>query len=174
MVKLAEARVLRLRLPVPESLASSVHVGDTAIIHVQALGRTFSGKIARTTASLDVSTRTMQVEIDVPNADGELTPGMYADVSLKIRRSGDTLAVPVGAVDQTGVHPFVMLVNKSNKIEKRPVQVGISTAVRTEILSGLSDGDKVVVANLATFHPGETVVSKLSVIGNLSLPGEDQ
>ena len=125
VVKLAQVNVLRLRLPVPESLSGAVRVGDTATIHVQALGMTFPGKVTRTTGALDPSTRTMQVEIDVPNGDGKLAPGMYAQVSLRIRRSGDALAVPVQAVDQNGAHPFVMLVNGANQIEKRVVQVGI-------------------------------------------------
>ena len=174
VVKLAQVNILRLRLPVPESLAGAVHVGDTAAIHVQALGITFPGKVTRTTASLDPSTRTLQVEIDVPNTDGKLAPGMYAAVSLKIRRSGDTLVVPVQAVDQSGVHPFVMLVNHANQIEKRTVEVGISTATRTEILSGLNDDDKVVVANLATFQPGEVVTPKRSVSADFSATGGAQ
>jgi RND family efflux transporter MFP subunit len=174
VVKLAEVDVLRLRLPVPEALAASVRVGDVATIHVQALGKSFSGKVTRTTASLDSSTRTMQVEIDVPNPAGTLTPGMYADVSLNIQRSGDALVVPVQAVDQTGTYPFVMLVNSANQVEKRVVQVGISTANRTEILSGLKEGDKVIVANLATFQPGEVVTPKRSVLSVDNSNGEDQ
>ena len=73
VVKLAEIDVLRLRLPVPESLAPFVHLGDTAQIQVQALNRTFSGTVTRDTDALDPSTRTMQVEIDVPNPKGSLS-----------------------------------------------------------------------------------------------------
>jgi len=101
VVKIAEVNILRLRLPVPETLAPFVRVGDSASIHVQALGETFPGKITRNTASLDPSTRTMQVEIDVANGDGKLSPGMYADVSLNIERTGDALVVPVQSVDQS-------------------------------------------------------------------------
>lgn len=175
VVKLAQVDVLRLRLPVPESLADFVRIGDSAMIHVQATGRSFAGKITRNTASLDSSTRTMQVEIDVPNADGKLTPGMYADVSLNIQRSGDALVVPVQAVDQSGAHPFVLLVNSASRVEKRTVQLGVSAPNRTEILSGLKDGDKVITANLATFQPGELVTSKRSVMsGSSTAAGEDQ
>lgn len=174
VVKLAQVNVLRLRLPVPESLAAFVRVGDSATIHVQAIGKTFTGRITRNTASLDSSTRTMQVEIDVPNADGTLTPGMYANVSLNVQRTGDALVVPVQAVDQSGTQPFVMLVNSSNRVEKRTVQIGVSTATRTEILRGLSAGDKVIIANLAAFQPGESVDPKRSVMGDPSVTGEDQ
>jgi RND family efflux transporter MFP subunit len=175
VVKIAQVDVLRLRLPVPESLAAFVHVGDQATIRIQAIGKTITGTITRSTGSLDPSTRTMQVEIDVPNPGGEFTPGMYADVTLNVRRSGDGLVVPVQAVDQTGNQPFVMLVDSANKVEKRTVQIGVSTANRTEIRSGLQEGDKVIVANLANFPPGEVVTPKVSAIGDTSgAAGEDQ
>lgn len=173
VVKLAQVDTLRLRLPVPESLAGFVRVGTTASIHVQALGETLVGKISRSTGALDPSTRTMQVEIDVPNADGKLSPGMYADVTMNIQRAGDALVVPVQAVDQSGSEPFVMLVNSASKVEKRVIGIGVSTANRVEILSGLKDGDHVIVANLATFQPGESVQPKQSTMGNLK-SGEEQ
>ncbi|MEO6924460.1 MAG: efflux RND transporter periplasmic adaptor subunit, partial [Bryocella sp.] len=160
---------LRLRLPVPETLSSYVHIGDTASIHVQALGETFPGKVTRSTGELDLSTRTMQVEIDVPNGNGKLSPGMVADISLNIRRAGNALVVPIQAVDQSSAQPFVMLVNSSNKVEKRAVTIGVATANRVEITSGLTDGDKVIVANLATFQPGETVAPQASsMVGHTS------
>lgn len=174
VVKLAQVNVLRLRLPVPESLAGFVRVGDHAAIRVQATGKTFTGAITRNTASLDNTTRTMQVEIDVPNADGKLTPGMYADVTLSIQRAGDALVVPVQAVDRSGSEPFVMLVNSANHVEKRVVRLGVSTANRSEILSGLSAGDKVIVANLATYQTGELVTPQASVMSDVSANGEDQ
>jgi len=174
VVKLAQVNVLRLRLPVPESLAAFVRVGDTASIRVGAIGKTFPGTVTRDTAALDPSTRTMQVEIDVPNPKGELTPGMYADVSLPIQRAGDALVVPLQAVDRSGSQPFVMTVDGSNHVQKRSVQIGISTANRTEILSGLNVGDKVIVANLATFQPGEAVTPKRSIMGDTNASGEDQ
>ena len=83
VVKLSQVNMLRLRIPVPESLAGSVRDGDPADIRVKATDEHFSGKVIRSTDSLDRSTRTMQVEVDVPNQNYKLTPGMYADVSLR-------------------------------------------------------------------------------------------
>jgi RND family efflux transporter MFP subunit len=174
VVKIAQVYVLRLRLPVPETLAPFVRAGDTASIYVQALGKTFPGKVTRNTGSLDPSTRTMQVEIDVPNADGKLSPGMYADVSLNVQRSGDALAVPVQAVDHSSSQPFVMLVDSNNTVEKRAVRVGIAGANRVEILTGLNAGDKVIIANLATFHPGQAVTPKLSAMSDVKNSEGDQ
>jgi RND family efflux transporter MFP subunit len=164
VVKLAEIDVLRLRLPVPESLAPFVHIGDTAQIQVQALNRTFSGKVTRDTAALDPSTRTMQVEIDVPNPKGQLQPGMYAQVTLDIERAGDALVVPIQAVDQGGGQPAVMLVDSSNHVQRRVVQVGISTANRTEILSGLQAGDKIIATNLSSYQVGEAVQPRVDTM----------
>jgi len=174
VVKVAQIDILRLRLPVPESLAAFIKIGDMATVHVGATGRAFTGTVARNTGSLDASTRTMQVEIDVPNKDGKLNPGMYADVTLNIQRTGDALVVPIQAVDQTGSQPFVMLVDSANKVEKRAVRVGVSTANRIEILSGLSDGDNVIVANLATFQPGESVRPQRSTMSDLKSTGADE
>ena len=161
VVKLAQIDVLRLRLPVPESLAPFVRVGDTAQIEVQALNKTFSGKVTRDTAALDPSTRTMQVEIDVPNPKGQLQPGMYAQVTLDIQRAGDALVVPIQAVDQSGAQPAVMLVDSSNHVQHRAVQVGLSTANRTEILNGLQAGDKIIATNLSSYQAGELVQPRL-------------
>jgi RND family efflux transporter MFP subunit len=175
VVKIAEVDVLRLRLPVPESLAGLIKIGDTATIRVSAIGKTFPGTVTRNTGSLDTSTRTMQVEIDVPNKNGELDPGMYADVTLNIQRTGESLVVPVQAVDSSTGEPFVMLVNSVNRVEKRNVQVGVSTANRVEILGGLNQGDRVIVANLASFLPGEVVTPKRTAMGEAdSSTGEDQ
>lgn len=167
VVKIAQVDTLRLRLPVPASLAPFVHVGDLAQVRVDALNRTFSGSVTRSTGALDAATRSMQVEIDLPNRDGSLSPGMYADVSLNIQRTGDALVVPIQAVDQSGAQPFVLLVNSANKIEKRAVRTGVATANRIEILSGVQQGNRVIVANLSSFTPDETVIPKQSSIGEM-------
>jgi RND family efflux transporter MFP subunit len=125
--------------------------------------------VTRDTASLDPSTRTMQVEIDVPNPKDELDPGMYAQVTLSIRRAGDVLEIPIQGVDQSGAQPFVMLVDSSDRVEKRPVEIGISTANRIEILSGLHAGDKVIAANLSSFQPGELVQPKLDTMATFDV-----
>ena len=98
VVTVAQINVLRLRIPVPESIAAIVKIGDSADVHVQATGEHFTGKIARFTNSLDTSTRTMQVEIDVPNPTYHLQPGMYANVQLSADSRPNILAVPIEAI----------------------------------------------------------------------------
>jgi RND family efflux transporter MFP subunit len=164
VVKIAEVSTLRLRLPVPEAVAPYVHDGDTASIRIDALGRTITGKVTRSTGALDASTRSMQVEVDVPNADGSLTPGMYAQVTLNVKRAGDALVVPIQAVDTSGPQPILLVVNAQSRVERRAVQTGIATANRIEVLSGLREGEQVIVANQASFQPGELVTAKQSAM----------
>jgi len=78
---------------------------------------------------------------------------------LNVAHAGDSLTVPTQAVDQTGT-PYVLLVNTANRVEKRPVRTGISTSTQVEILSGLSQGDRVIALNLASYQPGEVVTPR--------------
>lgn len=168
VVKIAQISTLRLRLPVPESLAPFVKVGDLTTIYIGALNRTITGKAARSTKALDPITRSMQLEVDVPNKDDSLSPGMYAEVSVNIRRVGDALVVPINAIFRDGDSQKVCVVNAQNRVEQRNVTVGISTADKTEILSGLREGEHVIIANQASFQPGEVVTPKPSELAAIS------
>ena len=140
VLKIAEVDKLRLRLPVPASMASFVHDGDSAQIHINELGRTINGKVSRSTDALDPSTRTEQAEIDVPNPDGSIKPGMYATVSMPVHRAQDALVLPINAVNRDSTQAFVMLVDASHHVQHRDVQVGLTTPNRVEILSGPQGG----------------------------------
>jgi RND family efflux transporter MFP subunit len=157
VVKLAQINPLRLRLPVPEQIAPSVHIGQEADIRVQATGEHFTGKLTRLTDSLDRSTRTMQVEIDVPNETYRLAPGMYADVSLAVEKRPDTLTVPVQAVSQEGDRASVLVLDAQNRVQVREIQTGIQSASCVEVLSGLHEGERIILGNLSEYQPGEMV-----------------
>ena len=160
VVTLAEVDVLRLRIPVPESLAAKVRIGDSADVHVQATGEHFTGKVTRFTDSLDPSTRTMQVEIDVPNPDFHLQPGMYADVRLSANSRSDALTVPVEAIQRNDNKTSVLLLDAQDRVQSREVQVGVQSSNYVEILAGLTEGEKVIVGNLGAYHSGELVRPK--------------
>ena len=85
VVHLAQVSKLRLVLPIPESLAGQIHLGDPVKVHVQALNQDIEGKVSRFADSLDLQTRTMETEIDFENRDGRLIPGMYAETRLSMR-----------------------------------------------------------------------------------------
>lgn len=157
VVKLDQTDMLRLRLPVPEALAGYVHIGDSARIRVEATGQQLTGNVVRTAGALDLSTRTLQVEIDLKNTDGKLLPGMYADVTLNIRRAGTGLTLPVQAVNQLSSPPFALVVDAQGHIERRVLRLGVQTPTQVEVISGVTDGDRVVATNLSSFTPGEAV-----------------
>ena len=98
----------------------------------------------------------MITEIEVPNADLELIPGMYATVVLKVEKRLQALAVPTEAVvgEKT---PTVYVVNRDNQIEERAVKLGLETPDKYEILSGLQEGDAVMIGNHADIQAGQTV-----------------
>lgn len=166
VVKLAQIDVLRLRVPVPESLAAKIHTGSLADVTVQATKEHFTAKVTRYTDSLDLSTRTMQVEFDIPNHDRHLAPGMYADVVLQVQNRNNALAIPVEALLGSGDKASVLVLDSRNRIEIRPIQTGLQEPSRVEVVSGLKEGDRVVVGNVTAFHDGEVVDPKLSSLAD--------
>ena len=164
VVKVAQVDVLRLRIPVPESLAGYVRDGDVADVRVQATGDHFTGKVVRTTGALDRTTRSLQVEVDVPNPKSKLTPGMYADVMLGIAGSPDALTVPVQAVDRGADGAVVLVVNAGSEVERRQVRTGLETPDVVQILDGVREGERVIVGNLGSFQPDQHVDAQPSAM----------
>jgi RND family efflux transporter MFP subunit len=160
LVELAQSDLLRLRFPVPEAETPLVRVGGDVGVVVDALHKTFSGKIARDSWDIDRSTRTMIVELDVPNSGEAFKAGMYASVMLSTQDAKGVLAVPLQAVS-VGDAPSILVVGSNNTIEERQVVVGMRTASLAEIRSGLSEGDLVVVGDRSGLEAGATVSPKV-------------
>ncbi len=171
VVKLAEVDILRLRIPVPESLVSSVHIGQQADVVVHATGEHFTGTVTRFTDSLDRTTRTMQVEIDVKNDKYKLQPGMYADVRLQVQNHPDALTVPIQAVQHDNGKSEVLVVDHQNRVQPRQIETGLEDPQRVEVLSGLSEGDRVIVGNFGSFQKGQIVEPKLAKLTDSSQAG---
>jgi len=127
---------------------------------VQALNEDFTGKVSRFADSLDMQTRTMETEIDVVNKNGRLMPGMYTETELSLREKKDVLTIPLEGVTRNGEAANVLLVNPQGIVEERPVQLGMEDARRVEVLSGLSQGDMVIVGNRSSFRTGQKVEPK--------------
>lgn len=157
LVKLSQNGLLRLDIPVPESDVPGVRLGKKVSVNVQALNKTFEGTVVRFADKVDDATRTMMTEVDVPNPALELIPGMYAYVSFPVREKKDALAVPIQALSRTGTKALAYCVNSNDQIEIRPVTIGIETRSRIEILSGLAEGDRVVIGNTTQLRQGQTV-----------------
>jgi RND family efflux transporter MFP subunit len=160
VVRLAQISVLRLVLPVPESMASQIHLGDAVKVHVQALNQDIEGKVSRFADSLDRQTRTMETEIDFDNRDGRLIPGMYAETQLSLQVKKDTLTIPLEAVTRNGDDATVLVVNSQNALEERHIKLGIEDNARVEVLSGLTERDRVVVGSRSQFRNGQKIQPK--------------
>jgi RND family efflux transporter MFP subunit len=160
LVELAEDSLLRLDFPVPESAVAEIRVGAPVEVTVDALHETFPGKISRYSGRVDVSTRKMQTEVEVPNPDGRLTPGMYANVRLVLEQSKNALTVPLQAVT-LGQKPTVVVLNHNQRLEQRDVTLGLQTPDKIEIRSGLADNELVLVGNRAGIQMGQKAQGKL-------------
>jgi RND family efflux transporter MFP subunit len=161
LVKLSENTLLRLILPVPESAVPTVHIGQQVEVNVPTLKRTFPGKVVRFAEKLSVATRTMDTEVDVTNPSLVLIPGMYAEVNLTLNQRKAVLAVPMTAVDSEGRTSRVMVVTPDQHVEVRKVELGLETADKVEVLSGLTVGDMVVIGGRSSLQPGEVVQPKM-------------
>ncbi len=160
LVRLSENSLLRLILPVPESVVPGIHVGQRVEVKVPTLHRSFAGRVARFSDRITLDTRTMETEVDVPNPQLLLVPGMYAEVNLTLDRHPDALAIPLSAIGGTEQEPLVYVVNADQRVELRHVTLGLETANRAEIRSGLHDGEMVVIGNRSQLSAGQRVVPK--------------
>jgi membrane fusion protein (multidrug efflux system) len=127
---------------------------------VSSLDRTFEGQVKRFSVDVREDTRTMHTEVDVPNPQRVLLSGLYADATIQLEHKQDALAVPLQAVDRTANGARVIVVDSSNKIEIRPVVLGIQTERDAEVLSGLNAGDMVVVSDRSSLKGGQMVQPK--------------
>jgi RND family efflux transporter MFP subunit len=160
VVQLAEWSKLRLVVPVPESAVPQIHLGSVVQVRVGALNRTFEGRVARFADSLDSQTRTMETEIDVENRNGTLVDGMYAETSLILSAKDGVLTVPIQAVQREDSAASVLMVDREGRLHERPVKLGAEGNDQVEILSGLSEGDQVVIGIRSELRPGEKVHPK--------------
>ena len=135
---------MRVFCYVPEGEAPQVRVGDAAKVKVFGLGtEPILGAVTRFAVRLDPETRNMRTEIDLPNADERLYPGMYAEVALEMDPREDALAVPTSAIDSDAKGTFVYTV-KEDRIEHTPVKIGIRDDAQAEVIEGLSEETAVV------------------------------
>jgi RND family efflux transporter MFP subunit len=158
VVKIAQVSKLRLVLPVPESIAGQIHLGDPVKVHVQALNEDIVGKVSRFAGSLDTQTRTMETEIDFDNAMGKLLPGMYAETVLQLAEEKNALIVPLEAIAQNNGDATVLAVSPQNVVEEKHIKLGLQGKTRVAVLSGLSESEQVVIGNRSQFRNGQKVL----------------
>ena len=161
LLRLSDNYQLRLDFPVSVDNVQNVHVGDPVDVQIESLGdKTFTGKISRFTDRVDDTTRTMTVEMEVPNPKLELIPGMYATVVLKADQRPHAVAIPVEAV--SAGKSTVLIVNANHEVEQRTITLGMETPTSYEVLSGVNEGDLVLIGDTSQLKPGEKVEPKLA------------
>jgi RND family efflux transporter MFP subunit len=173
VVRLAQISVLRLVLQIPESIAPQIHVGGSIKVHVQALNQDFEGKVSRFADSLDQQTRTMETEVDFQNSDGKLMPGMFCEALFVHDKKENVLAIPMEAVSRDGNQATVFVVDSQNVVGIRPVKLGQESSTQIEVLSGLAEGERVIVGNLSEFTPGQKVLPKVVAAAAASEAGNN-
>jgi RND family efflux transporter MFP subunit len=157
IVRLSQDDLFRLVIPVPESYVRYIKVGDPVSVRVPSLNRSFPGKVTRFSVDVQQDTRTMHTEVDVQNRDRMLMPGLYAEADVSLEHREDIPAIPLQAINHEGEKTTVFVVNERGEIEDRPITVGIQTATDAEILTGLNEGEKVVVSDRSSLKPGQKV-----------------
>jgi RND family efflux transporter MFP subunit len=159
LVRLSENQLLRLDFPVSVSYVEDIAAGQPVTVHLEGSASPLTAKISRFSRRVDMATRTMETEVQVPNPDLKLIPGMYATVTLKVHRRPGALAIPVEAVADS-TNPTVYVVGRDGTVTERSVRLGVETPASFEVLEGVSEGDLVVVGSRAGVHPGQEVRAK--------------
>jgi RND family efflux transporter MFP subunit len=155
-----EAAVHRLRLfvNVPEVYSRAAVAGMTADLTLTEFpGRTFAGTLARTAQAIDVASRTLLTEIDVENGKGELLPGSYAEVHLKVSTDAATFKLPVNAVMFRTEGVQVALVDANGRVTLHPITLGRDYGNAVEVVAGLTGSERIIVNPPDSIESGETV-----------------
>jgi RND family efflux transporter MFP subunit len=154
----AETRTWRVFINVPQQYSQAAKPGLAADLTLQEFaGRRFKGKLVRTADSIDLASRTLLVEVDVDNPSGELLPGAYAQVHLKVTSGASTVILPVSALLFRSEGLEAGTVESGNRAELRKVMLGRDFGTEVEVISGLTAADSVIVNPPDSLASGETV-----------------
>ncbi len=148
---------VKILVNIQENDVPRVQKGTKAEIKVDAYGnKTFTGTVTRLADALDLSTRSMPVEIDIPNKDHLLKPGMFAAVTLVVGEHPDAVTIPTIAIQKDDTGPFVY-VAENNVAKRKRLQLGIDQGTKTEILSGLDGSESVIVVGQQLVKDGGNI-----------------
>jgi RND family efflux transporter MFP subunit len=149
---------LRVFVSVPQTNAPSIRAGLPAYIELREYpGQKFSGKVVRTADSIDPATRTLLTEIELPNHDGHLLPGSYAEVHFAVPIQVTRMSVPVNALLFRPEGPRVAVVGADHKVHLKPITIGRDFGIKVEILGGLDANDQIVVNPADSLEDGQEV-----------------
>jgi RND family efflux transporter MFP subunit len=154
----AQINPIRVYVDVPEIYAPSVRRGVSATIELPSFpGQRFTGAVARSADAIDPTTRTLRTEIDVPNRDGRLFPGSYAQVHFGVNVATVRLSVPVNTLLFRAEGPRAAVVGADGKIRLKPVTIGRDYGTEVEILGGLDPNESIVLNPSDSLEEGQAV-----------------
>jgi RND family efflux transporter MFP subunit len=157
MFRIASLKTLRIFVAVPEDYAPVIHNGDTATLTLQEYpGQIFTGTIARNSSAIDSASRTLNVEVDVDNADHKLLPGAYVFVHFKIPQQARMLSVPSNTL-LFRAQGLQVAIARNGKVHLQTVVIGKDNGATVEIASGLSAGDQVILDPSDSITEGQHV-----------------
>lgn len=155
---LAQTDPIRVYVNVPENYAPSIHTGLAAYLELtQFPGQKFEGQVVRTAEAIDLSTRTLLTEVDVPNKSGQLLPGGYAQVHLRVNVQHQRLQVPVNALLFRAEGLRAVVVGSNHRIRLQAVDIGRDYGNSLEVLNGLKADDWIVLNPPDSIEDGEEV-----------------
>ncbi len=155
---LAQTDPIRVYVSVPETYAASIRAGLGAYLELtQFPGQKFQGKVVRTAESIELGTRTLLTEVDVPNHTSTLLPGGYAQVHLQVKVTGARLVVPVNALLFRSEGLRAIVVDANHKTHLRPLTIGRDYGTTLEVLQGLDASDWIVLNPADSLDEGQEV-----------------
>ena len=159
LFELQQQATMRVFVDVPQSSAASITPGMTAAIELREFpNERFQAKVIRTSNALDPSTRTLRTELHLPNTDGRLMPGMYAQVKLALENSRGALVIPTSTLVIDGAGVSVVMVDGHSRIARAPVKLGRDFGREVEVAGGLAPDARLVVSPRDDLTDGETVI----------------
>ena len=155
---LAQTDPIRAYISVPEAYASAVRTGTGAFLELtQYPGQRFEGKVVRSADAIDLATRTLNTEVDMPNKNAQLLPGGYAQVHLQVKVTGERLQVPVNALLFRSEGLRVVVVDDQHKTRLQALTIGRDYGTTLEVLQGLKADDWIVL------NPGDSLEDGVTV-----------
>ncbi len=162
ILTIQDIRTVKVQIEVPERDIARVNVGAPVRLTVDPYQReTFAGRVVRVVHNLDPRTRTMGVEVDIPNPTGRLKPGMFARVEVLVETRPRALTIPAEALRLGEANPSVMVV-RAGVVESVAVELGPADARGVEVLKGLTETDQVILQGKDLVKPGQRVRTVLA------------
>ena len=158
LYRVSKTSTMRIFVAVPEEYSQRIQDGTHVSVELTELpGQRFDGQVTRSSQSINVSSRTLLVEVDVPNPDDTLMPGAYAKVHIGLPVPARPLLVPAGSILFQSAGPQIAIVNAEHQIELRKVSIGNDFGSTVEITSGITAGDDIVA------NPPDYIVNGMPV-----------